>query len=262
MSMSTHPEIRIISNIPEFTFIEEWYELADETHFWMQWRLAAFAQQARYLNLPLDKKMLGAEIGCGQGTLGNQLSNMTSWTIEGADLDINALKRNKKQPGQLYLYNILEKNKEFEGKYDFIFLYDVLEHIEEPKPFLESCMFHLKKGGYIFINVPALEALKSEYDRVAGHYRRYNKRTLSGELSVVNCELLDIKYWGFSLVFILIIRKGVVSSKQSDVDILRKGFRPPSKLVHSLLKSLMHIETSLLRRVPVGTSVMAAAIKK
>jgi hypothetical protein len=42
---------------------------------------------------------------------------------------------------------------------------------------------------------------------------------------------------------------------------MRTGFRPPGKLANDALNLLMRAERALLRRPPIGTSVMAAATK-
>jgi SAM-dependent methyltransferase len=206
--------------------------------------------------------MTGAEIGCGQGVLRHQLSDITAWTVDGIDLDINSLKHNEQDRGEIYLYNVLEKNDSFKNRYDFIFLYDVLEHIDAPHPFLEACLFHLKKQGHLFVNVPALESQKSAYDRAIGHIRRYNKKTLSDELSKAGLKILDLNYWGFSLLPLLFLRKITSSNNQSDGDIIKKGFKPPHNMINSFLKILMRVETALLKKAPLGISLMAAAVKE
>lgn len=255
------PEIKVISQVADFSFEKLWYELADENHFWMQWRVAALKNQMRRLNIPWDKEMGGAEIGCGRGVFTRQLRQITEWTIDGIELDAEALQFNKHQRGQLYLYNILEKNTEFAGRYDFLFIYDVLEHIADTRSFLEACSFHLKPGGYLFVNVPAIDALKSAYDNALGHLRRYNRKTLSCELSRPDLKILDISYWGFFLLPLLGARKIMTSSKQNHRDIVEKGFRPPGKIINSFLKFLMRIETAVFQKVPLGISIMAVAQK-
>ena len=255
------PEIKVISQVADFSFEKLWYELADENHFWMQWRVAALKNQMRRLNIPLEKEMKGAEIGCGRGVLTSQLRQITKWTIDGIELDADALAFNKHQHGQLYLYNILEKNREFEGRYDFLFIYDVLEHIAETRKFLEACSFHLKNGGFLFINVPAINALKSEYDNVMGHLRRYSHQTLSTELNQPELRILDLSYWGFSLLPLLWARKIMTANTQSHREIIEKGFRPPGQAINSFLKILMNIETAVFKRVPLGISIMAVAQK-
>ena len=255
------PEIKVISQVADFSFEKLWYELADENHFWMQWRVAALKNQMRRLNIPLEKEMKGAEIGCGRGVLTSQLRQITKWTIDGIELDAGALELNKHQRGHLYLYNILEKNREFEGRYDFLFIYDVLEHIAETREFLEACSFHLKNGGFLFINVPAINALKSEYDNVMGHLRRYNHQTLFTELNQPELRILDLSYWGFSLLPLLWARKIMTANTQSHREIIEKGFRPPGQAINAFLKLLMNIETSVFKKVPLGISIMAVAQK-
>lgn len=259
--MNTSLDIKIISQVSDISFNKIWHSLADERHFWMQWRLEAFKNQLSYLNIPLDRKMVGMEIGCGSGVLRNQLNRMTHWTVDGIDLDINVLRHNKQGRGQLFIYNVLEKNKDFENKYDFLFLYDVLEHIEDTQPFLDACLFHLKKGGYLFINTPALENFKSVYDKAVGHLRRYNKKTLYDELLKADLRVLDISYWGFFLLPLLSLRKITTSNNQSNDDNIRRGFKPPNRLINSFLKILLKGETFLFKRVPVGASIMAVALK-
>ena len=74
------------------------------------------------------------------------------------------------------LYNIHDRAPDLAARYDAIILFDVIEHIESPAEFLASALYHLKPGGRVFINVPALQSLYSKFDVAVGHYRRYSKR--------------------------------------------------------------------------------------
>ena len=62
-------------------------------------------------------------------------------------------------------------------------LFDVLEHIEDDRGFLEEIHGTLKPGGLLYITVPAFGALWSASDRRAGHFRRYSPRQLAERLS-------------------------------------------------------------------------------
>jgi len=260
--MNTIPEnIRIISSLDDFAFIRSWYDFSDESHFWMQSRVNAFFNQASSINIPLKEKLKGIEVGCGNGVLRTQIKHITNWSIDGVELDIEALKRNPVGHEELYLYDITEKKEEFFEKYDFLFLYDVLEHIEDVQTFLKACSFHMKKDGFLFVNVPALQFLHCAYDTVQGHVKRYTKTLLSKELTDHGFKILDIRYWGFFLIPLLMIRKLITSEKQNHDSIIKKGFEPPSNQINSLLKTLMAFETFLTKRPPLGTSVMAIAKK-
>ena len=254
-------EIRILSRPEGHTFVKTWYDLSDESHFWMQWRVAAFLRQATAVNAPFKKSLTGMEVGCGCGVLRRQIEQITNWSIDGVELSLDPLKRTPKGRGKLFLYDITEKNKEFAGKYDFLFLYDVLEHVERTSTFLRACAYHMKNNGLLYINVPAFNALYSAYDTAAGHRRRYSIKSLSEELQDNQYKILDIRYWGFSLIPLLVLRKILTSPGQNRNAIIIKGFKPPSPSVHAILKSLMSVETALVRKPPLGTSVMAAAMK-
>src|SRR5205807_1658210 len=119
---------------------------------------------------------------------------------------------------------IHEERPEFLGVYDAVLLFDVLEHIEEPVGFIRSILRHLKTGGVLLVNVPALMSLFSEYDTVAGHYRRYDYALMRKEFQGMPIEWLDMRYWGLSMVPLLLLRKLVLAMKSGGKDIIRTGF--------------------------------------
>jgi SAM-dependent methyltransferase len=57
-------------------------------------------------------------------------------------------------------------------------LFDVVEHIDDDRGFLEMIRNHLSPQGRVYMTVPAYPALWSHEDRDAGHYRRYRKAGL------------------------------------------------------------------------------------
>src|SRR3989338_3793295 len=122
--------IHIITKPSNHYFIDEWYDIANEDHFWMKWRYTAFINQLRYLNILENKKLTGADIGCGRGVLRKQLANSTQWIIDGIEMGLEALKNNPSINGSLYLYDINERKDFLKEHYDFMILFDVLEHIQ------------------------------------------------------------------------------------------------------------------------------------
>ncbi len=63
--------------------------------------------------------------------------------------------------------------------YDTIVYIDVLEHIKDDKEELKTAIKHLKKDGVLIVLSPAHQWLFTPFDKAIGHYRRYNKNTLS-----------------------------------------------------------------------------------
>jgi SAM-dependent methyltransferase len=59
-----------------------------------------------------------------------------------------------------------------------ISLFDVVEHMENDRKFLERIRFHLSANGRVYLTVPAYQSLWSLEDIVAGHHRRYSSRAI------------------------------------------------------------------------------------
>ena len=257
--------IEILSELGDDNFFPEfWYHFANEKHFWFYGRFKAFLEQLKSANIDIHQELQGMEIGCGNCCLIKQLEKATRWRIDGCDINRHGVTFNSVQRGTIYLYNIYERNPQFYQRYDFIVLFDVIEHIENTKEFLNSVLYHLKPGGLIFINTPALQFLYSRYDEVAGHFRRYELRSMRHELAVHDLNIIDIRYWGMSWFFLLFLRKCIVSRMdKADGDaILEKGFSPPSRWINRFFTFLVNIEMFFLKRPVLGTSLLAIAQKK
>ena len=255
--------VEVISTSPSHTFAGEWYEFATESHFWFQWRLAVLLGSLKRFGLKLEEKLNVLEVGCGTGALRDQLESATNWTVHGTDLDKSALSRVKPARGRTMYYDICEEREPFLEAYDIVILFDVLEHIQDTRPFLNSLLRHLKPQGLLLINVPALQSLYSNYDEIVGHVRRYNKETLSEEFRSFNLKIEDLVYWGFSLVPVLALRKLVlgVLAKQTQAQKIECGINPPNPLVHGALRMIMRAETAVLSNPPIGTSLLMVGRK-
>jgi SAM-dependent methyltransferase len=212
----------------------------------------------RRIRLPTHTALSVFDIGCGTGITCQQLERTTEWVFDGADLNVEALNRCHARMGRVLYYDILEKAPELRERYDLVILFDVIEHIEHTRPFLDAALFHVKPGGVILINVPALMPLFGVYDTMAGHYRRYTKRTLAREFQSLDATVVYQTYWGFTMMPLLWLRKQILRGHTDDTQAIRSGFLPPSPMAHSLLKAAMTVETTLLKHPPLGTSVMGA----
>jgi 2-polyprenyl-3-methyl-5-hydroxy-6-metoxy-1,4-benzoquinol methylase len=253
--------VHLISPVQQIRFPDAWYELTQPSHFWFQWRLAAAIGQIRETGLPIDQPLNVLEIGGGTGVLRDQLEASTSWIVDMTELNLEALRAARKGRGRNLYYDILEQRAAFVEAYDVVVLFDVLEHIEEPAPFLRAVLRHLKRGGHLLVNVPALNGLLSAYDRAARHFRRYDKRSLRAEFAGTDLVIQDLRYWGLTLVPLLMARKLAVRGGASSSATIRKGFQPPGRLTHGALRLLMRFETMACRHPPVGTSLLMAGRK-
>jgi SAM-dependent methyltransferase len=254
-----HVDVLEVSSPRDYEFLDFWYELNSEDHFWFAWRarvLQRILQRHRLRNAELR----ALDVGCGTGVVRRQIEGMTNWVIDGTDLDRRALERATGGRGTTMYYDIYDRHPDLVGRYDAVVLFDVLEHIENEASFLDALAAHLKHEGRLLINVPALMMLYSQYDRAQGHFRRYTRHSLQEVLTSSGFRVLEIRYLCCSLVPLLLLRKLWLRCRPLDDEAaIRRGFEPPGRLTHAVLRAAMHVETSLPLRYPMGTSVMALA---
>jgi SAM-dependent methyltransferase len=254
------PHVEILSPAEAIDFPGQWYDIMDEGHFWMIWRTRAFLQQCRKLSISTEAPLAVLEIGCGYDILRRMLEAATRWTIDAVDLNAEALRHSTPGRGRTALYNIHDRAPSLAARYDALILFDVIEHIENPTEFLLSALYHLKPGGHVFLNVPALQSLYSKFDVAVGHCRRYTKRTLEAELAKAGVRKLDDRYWGLTMLPVLALRKLLASLNGDDAGktstVVQRGVQPPNGLADAVLTGAMQFETHVIPNAPIGTSLL------
>ncbi len=248
------PSITYLSEPMTVSMADEYFDIADVDHFWVRRRFEIFQKLSKQSGLDL-KKLRIAEIGCGHGLIQYQIQKNYGLKIDGFDLNEVALQKSIAVSNPLFLYDIHERNSDYQHRYDLLILFDVIEHIEDQDHFIESALYHLKPGGLIAINVPALQFLFSNYDVVAGHVRRYNRHDLKLIGRKHQLKSIVISYWGFTLIPLLMLRKWISQLSKKNDKTYNTGFYPPSQLVNSCLFWLSKFE--FIPQNLVGTSLMA-----
>lgn len=248
-------------NIDQEPFPELWYDIVDQDHFWFYWRLKSLLKVIRKLKIDLNTNLKGFDIGSGNALLIKQIEPLSLWTIDGCDInprfidDLNIR-------GFYIKYDIFEKRKELKEKYDFIFLFDILEHLNDPKTFLETASFYVKKDGFIFINVPAFETLYGKYDLAVGHKARYNRKSINSWLGSGLFSIEDFRYWGMILFPLVFFRKLLTNHSKSNIEIITLGMKTPRKAINQLVRCVANIETYLLSKPPFGCSLILTLRKQ
>jgi SAM-dependent methyltransferase len=250
--------VEVLSAPQQIDFAEDWYDIAGEDHFWLRWRFHLLLREITRLQLGKAEPWRGLDIGCGRGVVQRQLEQATTWRADGCDLNAPALAQHKGVAGRALYYDITERRPEFHDAYDFIVLFDVIEHVAETRPFISAALHHLKPGGYAFVNVPACQALYSRYDAVVGHCRRYDRPLLRRHLEEGGLEIVALRYWGLSLLPAALARKLYVARLGSTEQIVTSGFAPPGRWASTLLSSALATE-SIFPAPPIGTSLLAIA---
>ncbi|MGP0018995.1 MAG: class I SAM-dependent methyltransferase [Candidatus Sulfotelmatobacter sp.] len=225
-----------------------WFDIATADHFWIRRR---FDVMRRLADNALQNSQSAAEIGCGNGLLQKGVEDHYGISITGFDLNEVALRKNVSRLSPLYCYDIHQRNPEFSARFDLLVLFDVLEHIDAEGDFLQSAKFHLSDSGILLVNVPAHQFLYSDYDRAAGHVRRYSANRLAKVAEENGFEISALSYWGLPLVPLLLARKGV-SMQRTDG---KAGFDTRGSTMNSLLAAVARCEP--LPQKLLGTSLMA-----
>lgn len=77
---------------------------------------------------------------------------------------------------------------------DFVYSFNVLEHIDDDSESLSAIRRKMKAGGRILIYVPAFAVLFTDMDRLVGHVRRYSAIDLKEKLQRAGFRVADVRY--------------------------------------------------------------------
>lgn len=144
----------------------------------------------------INKNFKTLDIGSGLGIFPKKLKSKKFkdiTLIETDEINIDFLK-NYLNFKKTYKKQSCLKNKNF----DFITLNKVLEHIDNPFLFLKKYLKNLKKYGYIYIEVPDLDAREDQigYNReefFIEHHHVFSITSLILMLTKLNLKILKIK---------------------------------------------------------------------
>jgi len=146
------------------------------------------------------------DIGSGDGSFVHHMARH-GWMATGIDFSPSALEYARRtHSGGHFLQGSLEDHVFPSGGLDLITLWQVLEHIGEPRPLLERCHRMLKPGGLFVAAVPNIEGLSSRLTGerwwgldVPRHLVHYSPDTLRRSLQSAGFRVLHIRH--FSLQY-------------------------------------------------------------
>jgi SAM-dependent methyltransferase len=87
------------------------------------------------------------------------------------------------------------------NKYKTVFALNVIEHISIDVKALENCYKLLISGGKLIILVPSYQSLFNKFDTELGHYRRYNKTSLSDIFVKSGYNIIHKQHFNFIGIF-------------------------------------------------------------
>ena len=154
---------------------------------------------------PFSGKLL--DVGCGAGTF-IYWAKKNNWDVYGLDFDKDAINTAKevfklKNVYDLDLLSFREKFSDF--KFKLVTFFDVFEHIDNHREFLEQINGALISGGYIAISTPyrcGARWLQSK-DLPPRHLTRWSRSTITNYLKKNGFEVVYIRRLSGGISFIM-----------------------------------------------------------
>ncbi len=229
--------------------------LLEYSHFWYKARREIIKSVLSHFKL-LNKTFAVLDIGAANGT-NIEYFKSDYPHIKGMEINDNALEISKlKLPTIEIQKGCLPYNIPFENeRFDLIFLFDVLEHIEDDVAALNEIYKRLNPGGTLIMTVPAYQFLFGGFDVYSHHFRRYSARTLNAVIKQTEFTEFFNSYFNFFLFPIILISRMLENIfKKSSYSI-----KMPGCLTNWLFYGIMSSEKKRLsigKRYPLGSSLL------
>jgi SAM-dependent methyltransferase len=200
----------------------------------------------------IDLPIKALDIGAGTGTISELIRN-AGWNVVCMEPDAMQAEMLRKKDFITHTVADTLAGEQF----DFIYSFNVLEHIEDDKAALEKWSKWLKPNGTLLIYVPAFPCLFSSMDKKVGHFRRYRRKTLTQIVMSAGLQPLQtagyIDSLGFFITWLykLIHREDGNINRRSLIFYDRYLF-PVSRLLDKLLYRLIGKNVFIVCKKTVG----------
>lgn len=145
------------------------------TYEFNRWRHESRADS--YIKLLNNKQEKGRflDIGCANGYFINHINKLTEWDVYGVELSEKPVAFAKEKLGleNVFCGDVIQAGFA-DDFFDFINIYDVLEHVPDPVGFMDECKRILKPDGMLYLIVP------NGYVDSLNLIRYYNKYKVAG----------------------------------------------------------------------------------
>lgn len=213
------------------------------------------------------------EVGCGQGAVAARLARRAN-SLTALEPDLQSFAVAKARVGDRgQVLNMMSGELPAGDSFDLVCAFEVLEHIGDDAAALADWVARLRPGGTLLLSVPAHSRRFSDADRIAGHFRRYDRVTMQARLEQAGLIDIDICLYGFPSGYLLEaarnhLARRELSGKAGAMDIAERTatsgrmFQPGNALSHRAM-SIASIPMIWLQRLfpDRGVGMLAMARK-
>lgn len=237
---------------------------AEQRHFW-------FHGFKRFVAPLLEEAIAGRahprmlDAGCGTGTNLTFLRQYGS--AYGLELSPRGIQFGRERGLQPLTQGSVTHLPFGSASIDVVLSFDVLYCLEsrDEQSALHEMFRVLKPGGYVVINVAALEMLKGDHSAFAGEVRRYNKPELEAKLRHAGFIVKRLTYTNASLFPIAAAVRAVQRLRGIRGGAESKGdFHVPPAPINYLFAGALTLESHLVKAgidMPFGSSLLCLAKK-
>jgi hypothetical protein len=151
--------------------------------------------------------------------------------------------------GQFVVAEVANLPSPFQGPYEVVALFDVLEHLDDPTVLLRESLRWAAPSALVVATVPALPSLWSEHDEISGHKRRYEPGELAGLFEEVGLEAVS-EHGLFCSTRLAqrVVRREMrreearQRTREEEIEVMRRSFRIPFAPLNAALKQLCLLE--------------------
>ena len=214
------------------------------------------------------------DVGCGAGSVAKAVKReRPDLQAFGSDFSRSAIAAATAEPGGVeFRLGTAERLPFADAEFDFVWMFDVLEHVESPAQVLAEVTRVLRPGGRFHIVLPLEGQPRTLYKligcgtrwtakvRHAGHIQIFSASKFES-MAVAAGLRLERRRWSYHvllqvadvLYFSWLDRRGPVSGSVEDMAASRRGVAGASmRVVTSSVASAAWAEARLLRAVPGG----------
>jgi SAM-dependent methyltransferase len=248
-------------NLREMERMLEATALAEDTHFWF---LGLRRTAEAFLRHAMNGRQIERLVDCGAGT-GRNLDWLGGFgRVVGVELTPAGLRvaRAHARPvvrGSVAALPIADASVDVATSFDV--LYCLEEDVERRA--LEEMWRVLKPGGFVIVNVAALDVLHGSHSTLTHELRRYTPARLRERLRTAGFTVERLTFTNMTLFPMALALRGFERLSGRAGEASDSDLQVPAPPINALFDLALRVEGMMLRAVnlPIGTSLMAVARK-